>query len=195
MTGTVPEGAERQFARFSERRSPREGYWPLPPDGLCLSSFLVLSPAGDPRQVLVGHPNPEAPWDRMGALDPERLRAHAHGWMLPSCHLLYFEDPHDAAVRILREQLEMSNIPLGSVEVHSETYLPRRHPGRGMHWDLQFLYRGEIPGDTVLRSRAWLDLRFLDPTRTPRTDFARSHDEVLELAGYRIGEPRSRPTT
>ena len=185
MSSSSAEG--RRFARLAEGRPVAEGYWPLPEDGLCLSSFLLLSPEGRPGEVLVGRLDPSGPWAEIGALDPRRVRANAEGWMLPSCHLMHFESPDQAARRVLKEQLGLETLALGAPAVHSETYRPRRHPERGMHWDLEFLYRGIVPRTWTPHHPAWVELRFVDPSATPRAAFTRSHDEVLELAGFRIG--------
>jgi ADP-ribose pyrophosphatase YjhB (NUDIX family) len=190
VTPTVPPDGSargRRFARLAADRSSAEGYWPLPPDGLCLSTFLLLSPRGDSRKVLVGRIDPRGPWGEIGALDARRVRQNLDGWMLPSCHLMYFESPDEAATRILREQLGLGNVALERPLVFSETYRPRRHPERGTHWDLQFLYRGDVPNSWTPEHPAWGILRFVDPAEVPRKDFTRSHEEVLELAGYRIG--------
>jgi ADP-ribose pyrophosphatase YjhB (NUDIX family) len=176
----------RRFARFARDRLVSEGYWPLPEDGLCLSSFLVLSPEGRPGEVLVGRIDPNGPWDEIGALDPRRVRMNAEGWMLPASHLLYFESPEEAARRVLKEQVGLEGLPLDPPSVFSECYQPRRHPERGMHWDLEFIFRGGAPAAWSPRHPAWAELRFIDPATTPRNRFTRSHDEVLELAGYRI---------
>ncbi len=178
---------DRRFSRFAEGRSVEEGYWPLPPDGLCLSSFVLLSRPEEPGKVLLGRLDPAGPWARIGALDPRRIQLNSEGWMLPSCHLLYFESPEDAARRVVREQLGLEGIRLSPVEVHSEKYAPRRHPERGEHWDLEFVYRADSPSGWVPRHPAWRELEFLDPSTTRRSEFTRSHDEVLELAGFAIG--------
>ncbi|MGI0055492.1 MAG: hypothetical protein ACREBZ_07255 [Thermoplasmata archaeon] len=182
-----PEGSGRRFARFAEGRASADGYWPLPPDGLCLSSFVLLSPADGPDRVLVGRMDPSAPWAEIGALDPVRVQAHSAGWMLPSCHLRWFESPAGAARRVLIEQLGLERVDLSAPEIYSESYAPRRHPDRGTHWDLEFLFRGRAPDGWVPAHRAWKRLEFVRPATTPRVEFARAHDEVLELAGFRIG--------
>lgn len=179
-------GAPRRFARLAEGRSVADGYQPLPPDGLCLSSFLLLSRGGRKGEVLVGHLDPKAPWAEIGALDPRRVEQNASGWMLPSCHLLYFESPEQAAHRIAKEQLGLRNLSLEPPLVFSEAYAPRRHPQRGSHWDLQFLFRGTVPEGWEARHPAWRELRFVDPASTPRAEFTRSHDEVLELVGFTL---------
>jgi ADP-ribose pyrophosphatase YjhB (NUDIX family) len=185
---TNPQGGEaRRFARLAEGRSAEEGYWPLPPDGLCLSSFLVLSPSGIRTKVLVGKIDPRGPWGEIGALNPHRIQLNSEGWMLPSCHLLYFESPRDAAIRVLREQLGLENLTLEGPSIFSEKYRPRRHPERGEHWDLEFVFRGEVPTRRTPAPAAWKELRFIDPSKTARSEFTRSHDEVLELAGFAIG--------
>jgi ADP-ribose pyrophosphatase YjhB (NUDIX family) len=177
---------DRRFARFAEGRPVAEGYWPLPPDGICLSAFVLLSAPGRPREVLVGRIDPRAPWGRIGALNATRIRLNAEGWMLPSCHLLYFEPPAEAARRVLSEQLGLDGLALGPPAVVSETYRPARHPEHGEHWDLEFLFRGSAPAGWRPSHPAWKELRFVDPSATPRGEFTRSHDEVLELAGYRF---------
>ena len=184
----VDDGREpRRFARLTEGRSTEEGYWPLPPDGLCLSSFLLLSRPSRREEVLVGKIDPRAPWDRIGALNAHRIRLNTEGWMLPSCHLLWFESPQDAARRILREQPGLDDLPLSGPQVFSEKYRPRRHPERGEHWDLEFQFRGMVPPTWTPAHPAWHELRYVVPSKTPRSEFTRSHDEVLELAGFAIG--------
>jgi ADP-ribose pyrophosphatase YjhB (NUDIX family) len=184
--GAGPVAGERRFARFADGRPTSDGYWPLPSDGLCLSSFVVLSPMKRPGEVLVGRLDPSAPWARIGALDPVRVRNNSDGWMLPSCRLLYYETPEDAARRILTEQLGLEDVPLGPPLVHSETGPPRRHPHRGSHWDLEFLFRITVAFDRPPTHSAWRELRFVETATTPRAEFTRSHDEVLELAGFRF---------
>jgi ADP-ribose pyrophosphatase YjhB (NUDIX family) len=178
---------DRRFTRLAEGRSTEDGYWSLPPDGLCLSSFLLLSPPGARSKVLVGRIDPKASWAEIGALNPTRIQLNSAGWMLPSCHLLYFESPHDAALRVLREQLGLDPIVLEGPQIFSERYRPPRHPERGEHWDLEFVYRGEVPAGWAPAHPAWRELRFVEPSLTARTEFTRSHDEVLELAGFSIG--------
>src|SRR2546428_546609 len=98
---------DRRFSRFS--KSPATAAFSvteIPDDGVCLSAFLIVTEARDARKVLMGHMNPKAPWDHIGALDPSRVEAHSHGWMLPSSHLIFRESPDDAARRVAREQLE-----------------------------------------------------------------------------------------
>jgi ADP-ribose pyrophosphatase YjhB (NUDIX family) len=185
---SAADGKEhRRFARLAEGRSTEEGYWPLPPDGLCLSSFLLLSRPEKREEVLVGKIDPSAPWDRIGALNAHRIGLNAEGWMLPSCHLLWFESPQDAARRILEEQLGLDGIVISDPQVFSEKYRSRRHPERGEHWDLEFLFRGVVPQTWMPAHPAWRELHWVNPSKTPRSEFTRSHDEVLELAGFSFG--------
>jgi ADP-ribose pyrophosphatase YjhB (NUDIX family) len=185
---SATEGREpRRFARLAEGRSAEEGYWPLPPNGMCLSSFVLLSRPENSEEVLVGKIDPDAAWDRIGALNSHRIQLSSEGWMLPSCHLLWFESPQDAARRILREQLGLHEVALSNPQVFSEVYRPRRHPERGDHWDLEFLFRGVVPPRWTAEHPAWQELRWVNTSKTPRADFTRSHDEVLELAGFSLG--------
>ncbi len=181
----MPERSPRQFTRLTAGE-PGPGVWALPPNGLCLSSFLLLSPAGRPGELLLGKIDPSAPWDRIGALDPVRVRNNTGGWMLPSCHLMFYEPPESAARRILSEQLGIEGLPLPPPTVFSDTGPPRRHPDLGSHWDIGFLFRGTLPGGSPPTHPAWRELRFVDPARTSRSEFTRSHDEVVERAGFRV---------
>lgn len=135
----------------------------------------------------MGHLNPDAAWDEIGALDPERARVHAKGWMLPSCHLMLLESPHEAARRILREQLGIAELELSEPKVVSEVGTPKRFPGMEKHWDFEFIFRGRMTGGSV-RHEAWRELRFVDLPRTSRRHIARSHDEVLQNAGFRFSD-------
>jgi ADP-ribose pyrophosphatase YjhB (NUDIX family) len=182
-----PVADARRFCRFQPGGSPAEGYWEAPPDGMCLSSFLVLSPKGHPDRVLVGRIDPAAPWMRIGALDPRRVRLNASGWMLPSCQLLYFESPEAAARRVLDEQLGLGDVELEPPIIVSESYRSPRHPERRQHWDLEFLFRGALPAPEPPRHAAWVELRYVTPAETPRRAFTRSHEEILENAGFHIG--------
>ena len=181
-----PSQRTRRFTRFSDPASPAEGRFPLPEDGLCLSAFVIASPDRTGRQVLLGRIDRSAAWGEIGALDPKRVESIGQRWMIPSSQLLFFEGPDEAVRRILREQLGREGLPVPRPEVHSETYAPRNHPGRARHWDLHFLYRVEWPEPRPPTHSAWKELRFVDPAGIPRSEFARSHDEILELAGYRL---------
>ena len=177
---------ERRFCRFA-RTSPEGGHaevytTEIPEGGFCLSSFLVV--AKEDGRVLMGHLNPKAPWDHIGALDPERARAHSGGWMLPSSHLMLFESPQDAARRILKEQLGMNGIKLSEPTVVAEVGTPRRFPSLTKHWDIEFIFRAQAPSGGPPSHEAWTELRYLDTRVTSRGEIARSHDEVLQNAGF-----------
>src|SRR2546427_12388328 len=136
---------DRRFSRFS--KSPATAAFSvteIPDDGVCLSAFVIVTEARDPRKVLLGHMNPKAAWDHIGALDPSRVEAHSHGWMLPSSHLIFRESPDDAARRVAREQLELPDLVLSGPKVISEVYTPRRLPGTALHWDLEFWFQGQL---------------------------------------------------
>ncbi len=160
----------RRFAHFKRDVAPprvRE----IPEGGFCLSTFVILSKIGSPQLVLMGHINKKAPWDHIGALDPERVERHSKGWMLPSSALLLGESPQEAAERILKEQLGLDDQPLEGPRVFSEVYDPMSH------WDLEFLYfgqRGHVPS-----SEAWGELRFVDLTKARKEDIARGHEDIL----------------
>jgi hypothetical protein len=180
---------DRRFCRFSKSPDTDSFGMPeVPKNGLCLSAFVLLSPKESPSSVLMGHLNPAAPWDHLGALDPIRIEAHRHGWMLPSSHLIMLEPPDDAARRILAEQLHLAPVPLDGPMVVSETYAPRRFPEYGSHWDLEFLYRGKLSSAEPPHADAWSELKFVDLLHTRKSEIARSHEDVLASAGFQLAE-------
>jgi hypothetical protein len=177
---------DRRFCRFNKLGDVPFGMPEVPEGGLCLSAFLVITEPGHGERVLMGHLNPAAPWDHIGALDASRTAVHSKGWMLPSSHLIVNESPDAAAQRIAVEQLERDDLSFSGAKVVSEVYTPRRFPGITRHWDLEFLFRGEWPGGAPPRAAAWTELRFVDLATAARTDIARSHEDVLESAGLRV---------
>lgn len=143
----------------------------IPEGGFCISSFVILSKKGSPNEVLMGRLNKNAPWDHIGALDPERVERHSKGWMLPSSALILGESPHEAADRILNEQLGLGKLRLEGPLVFSEVY------GSPDHWDLEFLFLGELNSPPT--NPAWNELRFVDLTKTGKQDIARRHEDIL----------------
>jgi len=177
---------ERRFARL--RRGPVAAYpgaAEVPDDGMCLSVFLVLESPKAEGVVLVGKLDPSAPWWEIGALDAKRLAAVGDRWMLPSCQLLLFESPDDAARRILKEQLGSGPRPLDGPFVFSD---PSRRAGSTStdpHWDFHFVFRGRWSSASPPRAAPWKHLQFVEIARTDRVDFARAQGDVLELVGLR----------
>jgi hypothetical protein len=180
----------RRFCRFSRSAEGNEfGLRWEEPGGFCLSAFLVLTEAARPASVLLGRMNPTAPWDHLGGLNPERVEAHRHGWVLPASNLLLRESPDEAARRVLAEMLGGGTATLAPARVFSEVYTPRRFPQIHNHWDVFFVYPGHWTGAPPAAPDVWSELRFVDLTGTKRSDFARSHDEVLEAIGLPVPGP------
>jgi len=165
---------ERLFLRVSSKPGPLR-LSEIPEGGFCLSAFLVISNSRNPKEVLLGHLNPDAPWDHIGALDPPRVEMNKNGWLLPACHLIVGESPQEAAKRILKEQLELSEQKLEEPMVFSEVY------GEHSHWDLEFVFLGKR--ESVKKTPAWRELRFVDTSKLRKEDFARLHEDILTSAG------------
>jgi len=119
----------------------------------------------------MGRINKKAPWDHIGALDPERVERFRKGWMLPSSGLILGESPQDGARRILREQLSIDQQQLNGPFVFSEMYGPQNH------WDIEFIFLGER--EQAPSNEAWTELEFVDLTKTSQIEIARSHEDIL----------------
>jgi len=174
---------ERRFARLAPGTPLPPGASLVPDSGMCLSVFLVLRSPHDPRRVLMGRVNPEAPWYEVGGLDPGRLERVGRNWMLPSRQLIFFEGPGEAAQVIAREQLGSELPTVSGPSVFSD---PSVHPGstaRDPHWDIHFVFDGRWPTATPPSHRMWRELAFVDVPTTPRSEIARGQGDVLELIG------------
>ncbi len=101
--------------------------------------------------------------------------------MLPSSHLILHESPQEAAKGILKEQLEIKKLELTGPQIFSDVYEPEGRPIA--HWDIGFIFMGQLAERNVPKPDAWTDLRFIDVTVTKKTEFARSHEDVLTFAG------------
>jgi ADP-ribose pyrophosphatase YjhB (NUDIX family) len=174
---------ERRFARFRPSAGADPMVFPVPTDGMCISTFLVLRPQGKPGHALVGRLDPTASWGAIGGLDPPRARRFASGWMLPSSQLLYYESAEASARRIGREQLGLELGPLPAPVLMSDTSVREPTSPTDRHWDLGFVYVVDGQPPAPPRHPAWTELQYVEVARTPRREFARSHDEVLALAG------------
>jgi len=147
----------------------------IPEGGFCLSAFLVISNSRNPNEVLLGHINPSAAWEHIGALDPPRVELYKDKWVLPASHLILGESPRGAAQRILAEQLELPDQKLEGPLIFSEVY------GERNHWDLEFVFNGK--GGPVKQTSAWRELRFLDARKLMKEDFGRLHEDILANVG------------
>ena len=180
---------DRRFCRFARPKPEYDGNpvytTEIPEGGMCLSSFLVIT-EGESDRVLMGHLDPGEAWDEIGALDRERAEVHSRRWMLPSSHLMLHESPQDAARRILGEQLGLKGLELSGPSVVAEVGTPKRFPNLPGHWDFEFIFRGRAPPGSAPEHPAWRELKFVDLRLAGRDSIARSHDEVLENAGFRF---------
>jgi hypothetical protein len=171
---------DRKFADFGNNL-PYYCMATIPQGGMCLSIFLVLSKGAD-NNVLMGKVNAAYDnWPHIGALDEARLKRFSNGWMLPSRHLILYEDPRNAAVTILREQLGLQNVDLAGPKVVTEVYDIER-AGLKNHWDFRFIFFGKLTED-IEPHPAWTELKFINVSSLPDTAFARSHQDVLTDAG------------
>lgn len=181
-------GTDRRFCRFTRTAEGNE-FGLRCEEGFCLSTFVILTAKGQPSSVLVGRMNPDARWDHLGGLDAKRVRELQNGWVLPASQLLFREGPDESAQRILREMLGDIGPRLAPPRVVSEVYTPRRFPDAKQHWDISFLYSGRWSGPPPSVPSVWRDLQFVDVQTAHRSEFARAHEEVLDLVGLPVINP------
>ncbi len=173
---------ERRFAAFSEKAVPPRMN-DIPEGGLCLSAFVVISRSGNPDEVVMGHINPSADWDHIGAIVMMGAEEISRAWMLPSSQLIIHESPEEASRRILHEQLGLANQKLVGPLVFSEAY----SRGKGWdiapmrHWDLEFIFQGKRAD--IDPHPAWLELRFVNLRKIKKEAIARSHEDILSHIG------------
>jgi ADP-ribose pyrophosphatase YjhB (NUDIX family) len=187
----MPEKQDAPTQRFARYR-PTERFvkgrhaWAAPEGGLCLSAYLVLRPRSQPESVLLGRPDPSVDWEPLAALQTVHLQDVGERWILPASHLIEFESPSDAAHRVLREQLGLTEFDVPKPEVFTESYTSTLDPEAGTHWDFQFVFRGEWPDARPPRALVWKELAFRPARDISRSEIARGHADVLALAGYRF---------
>ncbi len=165
---------ERKFLRFSREAGPLK-ITEIPEGGFCFSVFLIITNSKNPNEVLLGHINPEAPWDHISAMPDAAIEANKEAWLLPSSHMLYGESPDDAAKRILQEQLSLNDQKLEGPLVFSEVSGPKSH------WDLEFIFLSRI--EAVRPTQALKELGFLDATKLRKEYIGRNHQDILAHVG------------
>lgn len=189
MPRPVDAATPRRFARYRPEEGEVAGrrMWAVPRSGLCLSAFVLIGDPKNPNLVLLGRPAASAPWAEIGSLDAKALESLQDRWVLPACHLIEYESPRAAAVRILREQLGLDGVDLRGPEVVTESYPFRSDPEAGTHWDFHFLFRADWPHGRELHSPAFKELRLIDTRLLSAPQLGRGHGDILMLAGYPLG--------
>lgn len=184
MTSPAPSFKVCRFRRGAAPDDP--DYTDLPEDGLCLNVFLLLRERDASRSVLMGRVDPGAPWDRLGGISAERVRALGARWMLPSRQLRLYEAPAEAARTVAAEQLDLPAATFERPSILSDAWERPQGGSAGLHWDLSFLYPGRWPEGRPPAARPWRELRFLDPSTLDPSEVGRHHLDVLEGAGYTV---------
>ncbi|MGP8071978.1 MAG: hypothetical protein ACLPZM_02475 [Thermoplasmata archaeon] len=173
----------RKFARLRPSVSPTAvDEFTVPPAGMCLSAFLVLTDPADPSSVLLGHIAPDPRWGELGGIGPERVARFTNLWMLPSSQLMLLEGPGEAARRLGRELLGLELDGLSDPRVFSESYPGREGGANGLHWDLHFVFVARGPARPP-HLPIWRELAYRRVASIPRAEFARNQGDVLELVG------------
>ena len=155
----------------------------IPEGGMCLSSFLVVW-KDDEHKVLLGKLNKNYDWVNTGALDKDSASRNSERWMLPSSHLMLFENPKAAAKRVLNEQLGLDAQGIQGPQVFSEVYDAPKYEIKN-HWDMEFVFTKQIENTERIGHPAWTELQFLDVRNLQDKEFARNHQDILAEVGLR----------
>jgi len=152
----------------------------VPKGGACISVFLVLKGRDG---ILVGKmTRPEIWIDRFLVGEAFAPKYAASGkWLIPASHLKFGEDPEDAAVRVLVEQVGARKSKLSLLQVQSHLSQDPNDP-EAAHWDICLIYGGR-PRGKVERPEWFSDLRFVKPKELTSEDFTRGHGDVLKELG------------
>lgn len=172
----------RKFADFYEGALPFQ-MSSIPKGGMCLSAFLVLW-KDEVHSVLLGKLNKNFDWINLGALDKDSTSRISERWILPSSHLMLYENPRAAAKRVLNEQLGLGDEGIQGPQVFSEVYDAPRFEIKN-HWDMEFVFTKQIKNTERVVHPAWNELKFLDVRNLRDDEFARNHQDVLGEAGLR----------
>lgn len=161
---------QRGFARFLQ------GKWPGPVGSLCLSSFVLALKRGSLLLGKVSHPDI---WERQWALPTWKPSKWRGKLLLPATHLLLKEHPDQAAERIMRNMLKVSEYKLAFHGIQSHV---RKRP---LHWDICFIYHARIKG--LVKKPPWFaELRYVEFKEIRREELGRDHADVIEKAGIRL---------
>jgi len=152
----------------------------VPKGGACISVFLVLKGRDG---ILVGKmTRPEIWIDRFLVGEAFAPKYAASGkWLIPASHLKFGEDPEDAAVRVLVEQVGARKSKLSLLQVQSHLSQDPNDP-EAAHWDICLIYGGR-PRGKVERPEWFSDLRYVKPKELTSEDFTRGHGDVLKELG------------
>lgn len=150
----------------------------IPKGGTCISSFLILK---GKNGILVGKmAKPEIWVERFmvgEAFAPKY--AASNKWLLPASHLIYGEKPEDAAKRILNEQLHLKNTKLSLLQVQSHLRSQDPTDPDAAHWDLCFVYGGQLRIKQLSKPDWFSELTFQKPRTLKSEDFTRDHGDIL----------------
>jgi ADP-ribose pyrophosphatase YjhB (NUDIX family) len=160
----------------------------VPAGSVCLSTFVV---ARNGKGILAGRMDKLDIWLARFFMSEKGGPSYlASGkFLLPASHIMWYESPLDAAVRILEEQTLLSvpkeRFKLADVQSHLRP-VPS-NPSGPPHWDICFVYTTDLPDSEAkkLQQPEWFkDLGFKPESELGVEDFTRGHGDILEEAGF-----------
>ena len=168
----------------------------VPPGGVCLSSFVVISSG---PKILVGKMSKPDVWIERFFVGPKFADFYSKSgkYMLPARHLAWYESPMEAAEDVIKEQLRL-NMPtskIALIDVQSHVSGGVNNKDEPPHWDICFVYGASLPGGQARKIKSmewWDDLGFKPKSVLMPEHFTRGHGDVLEKAGI-IGKQRKTP--
>ncbi len=161
---------ERMFARFGQ------GRWTAPEEGFCLSSFIL---AAKDDALLLGKVSDPDTWGNKWALPTWNPPRWQDKLLLPAAHLLLKEHPDQAADRIMKEMLQVSDYTLTFRGIQSHV------SGEKGHWDICFIYDASIKSE-IKKPKWFFELRYVKIKDIKPDEVGRGHADIISEAGISI---------
>jgi hypothetical protein len=148
---------------------------------MCISVFAIVKRAG---KVLVGVPEWSERWttewlSSLLTYPQEERREAERQTRLPSTYIYEGENPQDALMRIMNDQLGIKKFSSSPPKIFSYNSPSDWYPVND-HWDLVFVYQVRTTKESRERP-LWKELVFLDRRALEKRDFGWNNDFVRDI--------------
>ncbi len=152
--------------------------WPSPKGGFCIGVFLTVLKG---REILLGKMTEPDLWVKKFLVGKERAEAYRDSgkWLLPARHLVFGEDPEEAANWVMKEQLgfKYGRISFAQVQNHL-----RDEDKPNSHWDICLVYHAAT--EEAPKRKDWFsELAYVPLSSLTMDDFTRGHGDIVKQLG------------